>query len=150
MSKKSPAHARSKNADAKKARRSKRRAKRDANWIPDSVLDEVDERLDEVVADLEVFDARLTERGWVFDTDGADDVGVVWYWPPSFAEADDPDEVTSATVVALVEAEGGEIAHVLFVGTDADHQFDLDELFDHLDVIEAYRRGDPLPTFDSE
>ena len=137
----------SRRSDAKKARRNKRRAKRDANWVPDAVLDGLDERLDDVVSDLEEFDTRLTERGWTFDVD-RDDAGVIWYWPPSFAEVDDPDELTTATLVALVEAEGGEIAHVVFVGTDADYQFDLDELFDHLDVIEAYRRGDPLPTFD--
>ncbi|MDX1885498.1 hypothetical protein [Mycolicibacterium sp. 120270] len=138
----------SRRSDTKKARRNKRRAKRDANWVPDSALDGLDERLDDVVSDLEEFDARLTERGWTFDVDHDDDAGVIWYWPPSFAEVDDPDELTTATLVALVEAEGGEIAHVVFVGTDADYQFDLDELFDHLDVIEAYRRGDPLPTFD--
>lgn len=138
----------SRKTDAKKARRNKRRAKRDANWVPDSALDGLDERLDDVVADLEEFDARLTERGWTFDVDGDDDAGVIWYWPPSFAEVDDSDELTTATLIALVEAEGGEIAHVVFVGTDADYQFGLDELFDHLDVIEAYRFGDPLPTFD--
>lgn len=108
----------------------------------------LDEQIEEVVADLEEFDARLTERGWTFDVDADDDVGVIWYWPPSLAEVDDTDEVTTATVIALVEAEGGEIAHVIFVGTEADYQFDLDELFDHLDIVEAYRLGDPLPNFD--
>ena len=138
----------SRRSDAKKARRNKRRAKRDANWVPDTALDGLDERLDDVVSDLEEFDTRLTERGWTFDVDRDDDAGVIWYWPPSFAEIDDSDELTTATAVALVEAEGGEIAHVVFVGTDADYQFGLDELFDYLDIIEAYRRGDPLPTFD--
>lgn len=138
----------SRRSDAKKARRNKRRAKRDANWVPDTALDGLDERLDDVVSDLEEFDTRLTERGWTFDVDRDDDAGVIWYWPPSFAEVDDSEELATATLVALVEAEGGEIAHVVFVGTDADYQLDLDELFDYLDVIEAYRLGDPLPNFD--
>ena len=41
----------------------------------------------------------------------------------------------------------GEIAHVVFVGTADDYQFELKELFDHLDVIEAYRLTDPVPQF---
>jgi hypothetical protein len=35
----------------------------------------------------------------------------------------------------------------VFVGTADDYQFDLEELFEHLDVIEGYRVGDPAPTF---
>jgi hypothetical protein len=136
-------------SESKKARRSKRRAKRDANWVPEPVHGELDEQLKQIVSGLEEFDTRLTERGWTFDDDPDDDVGVIWYWPPSLAEVDDSDVCATATVVALTEAEGGEIAHVVFVGTDADHQFDLDELFDYIDTIEAYRLGDPLPNFDS-
>lgn len=139
----------SRRSDAKKARRRKRHAVRDRGWL----TDDVQQRIAEVVADLEDFDARLTERGWQFneDPDDPDDpdvnVGAVWFWPPSFAEGDDPDLV-SATVVALVEAEGGGIAHVVFVGTADDYQFGLDELFDHIDAIEAYRIGAPPPIFD--
>lgn len=137
----------SRQSDAKKARRNKRRASQNASWIPIPAHQELSDRLDEVVDDLEEFDARLTERGWRFSEDPDDDVGVIWYWPPSYSEVDEPDELTTATVVALVEAEGGEIAHVVFVGTSEDYQFDLDELFDYLDVIEAYRLGDSPPEF---
>ncbi len=42
-------------ADAKKARRNKRRAKRDANWIPDTVLDGIVDDV-ELAEDLESFD----------------------------------------------------------------------------------------------
>ena len=139
-------------ADAKKARRKKRRAKRDASWIPDSAQEKLSEQIDEVVSALEEFDARLTERGWAFDTgaddDDVDDLGVLWYWPPSVVEPDDTEGSMTATVAALVEDEGGEIVHVVFVGTDDDYQFDLEELFDYLDLIEAYRIGDALPAFD--
>ena len=51
------------------------------------------------------------------------------------------------TVVLLTPDDEGEVAHVVFVGTADDYQFNLSELFDHLDTIEAYRFGEPLPQF---
>ena len=132
----------SRQSDAKKARRRKRQRVRDLAFSPD----DVHERVAEVVADLEDFDAQLTQRGWVFSEDADDDAGVLWFWPPSYAEGADPDMAT-ATVVALIEAEGGDIAHVVFVGADEDFQFGLEELFEHIEVIESYRVGEPLPVF---
>ncbi|MDZ4267170.1 MAG: hypothetical protein U1D00_16000 [Mycobacterium sp.] len=136
----------SRRSDAKKARRRKRQAARGQAWLPE----DASERIAEIVADLEDFDARLTQRGWVFseesDDDSDDDVGVVWFWPPSYAEVADS-EMATATVVALIEAEGGDIAHVVFVGADDDYQFGLEELFEHIETIEAYRIGEPLPVF---
>ena len=136
----------SRRSDAKKARRRKRQAARGQAAIPE----DTSERIAEIVADLEDFDARLTERGWVFgdDSDEVDDeAGVLWFWPPSYAEVADS-EMATATVIALIEAEGGDIAHVVFVGADDDYQFGLEELFEHIETIEAYRIGDPLPVFD--
>jgi len=135
----------SKGPDAKKARRRKRQATRGQAGIPD----DVSQRVAEIVSDLEDFDARLTERGWVFgdDSDEVDEeVGVLWFWPPSYAEVADS-EMATATVIALIEAEGGDIAHVVFVGADDDYQFGLEELFEHIETIEAYRIGEPLPVF---
>lgn len=132
----------SKRSDAKKARRKKRQAGRAQTGIPG----DMEERLAEIVADLEDFDAKLAERGWVFNEDGDDDTGVVWFWPPSYAEVADSGLAT-ATVIALVESEGGDIAHVVFVGSDDDYQFGLDELFEHIETIEAHRVGQPLPEF---
>ena len=140
----------SRRSDQKKARRKKRLAARDQTWLPEGM----GERVAEVVADLEDFDARLTERGWQFNDPEVpdDDVGVSWFWPPSFVEIDGEDEradeVVAATVIALLEDEGGEVAHVLLAGTADDYQFDLDELFDHLDVIEAHRMGAAPPVFE--
>ena len=139
----------SRRSDQKKARRKKRRAARDQTWLPEGM----GERVAEVVADLEEFDARLTERGWQFNDPEHpdDDVGVSWFWPPSFVDEDgreDDDDAMRATVIALLEDEGGEIAHVLLAGTADDYQFDLDELLDNLDVIEGYRAGDPPPVFE--
>lgn len=132
----------SRKSDAKKARRKKRQAARGLAWPPA----DVQERVAEIVADLEDFDAQLTQRGWVFNEDTDDETGVIWFWPPSYAEVDDSDMAT-ATVVALIEAEGGDIAHVVFVGADEDYQFGLEELFEHIEVIESYRIGEPLPVF---
>ena len=62
----------SRRTDAKKARRSKRRAKRDVNWIPDTVLEGIVDDV-ELVEGLESFDSRITERGWTFDDDQSDE-----------------------------------------------------------------------------
>jgi len=119
------------------------------------VREQIAEEL-EIASELEDFDAQLTARGWAFsedfddasDPDGSDDdVGVAWYWPPSIAEVEDDAEQVAATVVLLMPEDAGEIAHVVFVGTSEDYQFGLEELFDHLDVIEAYRAGAPPPIF---
>jgi len=139
----------SRRSDQKKARRKKRRAARDQTWLPEGM----GERVAEVVADLEEFDARLTERGWQFNDPEHpdDDVGVSWFWPPSFVDEDgreDDDDAMRATVIALLEDEGGEIAHVLLAGTADDYQFDLGELLENLDVVEGYRAGDPPPVFE--
>jgi hypothetical protein len=135
----------SRKSDAKKARRRKRQASRDQVWIPARVADELD-----VAVELEGFDARLVDRGWTFSEDAEDtdeEAGVAWFWPPSQSEVDNEDEQATATVILLTPDDGGEIAHVVFVGTSEDYQFGLDELFDHIEVIEAYRFGSPLPVF---
>jgi hypothetical protein len=89
-------------------------------------------------------DERITERGWVFDEELSDEESVLWSFPPSEAEVPDED-VVPVTTIALTSDESGELAHVVFVGTADDYQFEVDELFDHLDVIESYRLGDPFP-----
>ena len=57
-------------SDAKKARRDKRRATRDVNWIPETVLDDISDDA-ELVEGLESFDTRIVERGWAFADDPA-------------------------------------------------------------------------------
>ena len=44
--------------------------------------------------------------------------------------------------------EGGEVVHLVFVGTDEDVPLTPDEFFDHIEAIESYRAGDPLPALD--
>ena len=83
----------------------------------------------------------------MFGDETDDGSGVYWIWPASVADVDHDAGRADATVILLTPDEAGEIAHVMFVGADDDYQFNLDELFDHLDAIEAYRMGDPLPVF---
>lgn len=100
----------------------------------------------ELAATLEQFDERITQRGWVFDDELSDDESALWSFPASEVDIDD-DEAIAVTTIVLTADDDGEVAHVVFVGTAVDYQFDLNELFDHLDAIEAYRLGEPLPEF---
>lgn len=136
----------SRHSDAKTARRRKRQAARSPDRIPAAAGEQVAEEL-EIAADLEDFDDRLIARGWVSVEDVDDGVSIAWYWPPSDAEVDDEDEQATATVILLTPDDGGEVAHAVFVGTSDDYQFGLDELFEYLDAIEAYRIGNPLSRF---
>jgi hypothetical protein len=126
-------------AESKKARRTKRRAKRDVNWIPDTVLDGIVDGV-ELVEGLESFDARITERGWAFDDDQSDEEFVIWFYPPSGAEVGDGFE--PVTTIWMHVAEDAELVHVIPVGTAADQPMTPDEFFERIGAIEAYRSGD--------
>ena len=138
----------SRKSEAKKARRRKRQSVRNDRWLPDTVMDSLSGDI-ELAAVLEAFDERITERGWVFDDDLSDEESALWFYPPSHADVTDPDELASVTTVVLTANDGGDVAHVVFVGTADDYQFDLEELFGAVEVIEAYRLGDPAPIFDT-
>jgi len=125
--------------DAKKARRSKRRAKRDANWIPDTVLEGIVEDV-ELVEGLESFDSRITKRGWTFDDDQSDEEFVIWFYPPSGAEVGEGLE--PVTTIWMHVAENAEVVHLIMVGTATDEPMTPDEFFERVDAIEAYRSGD--------
>ena len=136
----------SKGSAAKRARRRKRQAVRDQTWIPAPVGEHLADQF-EIAGELEDFDRRLTARGWALSEDDDDEEGVAWYWPPAVAEVEDDTEQVTATVVLLTPDDGGEIAHVVFVGTSLDYQFGFEELFDSIDIVESYRMGEPLPQF---
>jgi hypothetical protein len=129
----------SRRTDAKKARRDKRRAARDANWIPEDVLDDIVDGVD-LVEDLERFDARITERGWTFDDEQSDQQFAIWFYPPSGAEVGDGME--PVTTIWLFAPENAELVHLVRVGTAEDVQLSPDEFFERIDAIEAYRSGD--------
>ncbi len=129
----------SRKTEAKRARRDKRRATRDANWIPDPVLEEMVDGV-ELVEDLESFDTRITERGWTFDDDQSDEEFVIWFYPPSGAKVGDGFE--PVTTIWMHVAENAEFVHVILVGTAGDERMAPDEFFERIDAIEAYRSGD--------
>ncbi|KKE99370.1 hypothetical protein [Mycolicibacterium obuense] len=132
----------SRRSEQKKARRKKRQAEREEGWIPARMLEQL-----EIASDLQAFDEQLTERGWEFAEDVDDETGAAWYWVPSEADVPDEDDVVNVTVALLTPEDDGEIVHVVFVGTADDYQFGVEEFFAHLDAIEAYRLGDPIPEF---
>jgi hypothetical protein len=129
----------SRKTEAKRARRDKRRATRDANWIPDPVLEEMVDGV-ELVEDLESFDTRITERGWTFDDDQSDEEFVIWFYPPSGATVGKGAE--PVTTIWMHVTENAEIVHVILVGTADDRQMTPDDFFEKIDAIEAYRSGD--------
>jgi hypothetical protein len=143
MSRRSSAHARSRKADAKKARRIKRRAARDASWVPDTVLDDVTDNL-ELADVLEAFDELVTKRGWTFDDENSDERGVAWFYEPSCADNDDYEG--PPTTIWIHESDVDSV-YLLLVGTSEGYRFEPEAILEHLDVIEAYRLADSAPKF---
>lgn len=135
----------SRDSAAKKARRKKRQAARDARWVPQEMVEQLADIPHAVVADLAEFDERITERGWTFDEEQSNDDYAVWFFEPSGAPVADGLPVTSLWLDA---AEDGEIVRVVFVGSVERYEFTHEELFaGALDVVEGYRVGAPLPEF---
>jgi len=58
------------------------------------------------------------------------------------------DEVAPVTTVWMSADEDAEIVHLMFVGTTEDSEFTPDDLFEHIEAIEAYRFGNPAPELD--
>ena len=137
----------SRRTEAKKARRTKRRAVREVNWLPDNVLDDLVTTQAAIATDLEAFDQRITGRGWTFDEDESDEDFVRWFYEPSGTDVDS-DEVAPVTMIWMSADEDAEIVHLMLAGTAEDSEFTSEEFFEHLDAIEAYRSGDPPPAFD--
>lgn len=137
----------SRKSEAKKARRNKRRAVQSSNWLPGQVLDDLVATQAAIATDLEAFDQRITERGWTFDEDESDEDFVFWFYEPSGADVGN-DDLAPVTTIYLAADEDATVVHLLFVGSSDDYEFSPDEIFDHLDAIEAYRVGDPPPSFD--
>jgi hypothetical protein len=132
----------SRQSDAKKARRNKRRAVRESNWLPDNVLDDLVTTQAAIATDLEAFDQRITARGWTFDEDESDEDFVFWFYEPSGTDVDE-DELAPVTTIWMSADEDAEIVHLMPAGTADDSEFTPEEFFEHVDAIEAYRAGDP-------
>jgi hypothetical protein len=95
---------------------------------------------------LEAFDQRIAERGWEFDEDESDEDFVFWYYEPSGAEVAG-DDLAPVTTIWMSADEDGAVVHLMLVGTADNSEFTSDQFFEHIDVIETYRLGNPLPDF---
>lgn len=138
----------SRQSEAKKARRNKRRATRDATWVPDTVMEDLVATQAAIATDLEAFDARITERGWTFDEDESDEDFVFWLYEPSGTEADE-DDLAPVTTIWMSAAEDAEIVHLMLAGTAESPEFTPEQFFGHIEAIEKYRAGDPRPEFNT-
>ncbi|HYZ69066.1 MAG TPA: hypothetical protein VE666_14915 [Mycobacterium sp.] len=116
------------------------------NWLPDDVMNELVTSQAAIATDLEAFDARITERGWAFDEDESDDDFAFWLYEPSSTDVQG-DELTPVTTIWMSAAEDAQIVHVMLAGTAEDSEFMPEEFFAHVEEIEAYRAGDPIPEF---
>lgn len=115
---------------------------RESRWLPDEVI----EQLKDSMIDLSEFDELLTERGWTFDDDESDDEAAIWFYEPSGADVGD-DTRAPVTAIMLLAAEDGEVVHFMLVGELVARGVSPAEFVAQLDVIEAYRFGEPLPEF---
>lgn len=140
----------SRNSDAKKARRRKRRAGRDTRW-PGYVERELDALADEVAVAAKEFDSWITSRGWVLDVDSATDDVVSWVYPPSGAEvAGDAEPVTRVWTAIVGDDDDfprGIGAALVGTGADGDGLYTVtpDRLVDRIEALESYRPGDARP-----
>ena len=128
----------SKSTAAKKARRKRRITARNDRWLPDEVQADV-----EGVARIA---NQIVGRGWEFDGEFSTESFITWYYPPSGAELED-ESVEPVTRIWITDPAE---PHVILVGSSEagrDYTFSVDDLVARLDVIEAYRFGDPEPTF---
>lgn len=142
----------SRQSDAKRARRRKRQAAREAARIPEEVYNGlVDDGGDEAIAEaLAGIDEWISGRGWVFDTENAANL-VSWVYPPSASQFDD-ENLEPVTRIWITVAEDDEeivlefgSALVGFGEHDDPYLLDPGTLADDIAALEAYRPGLPRP-----
>ena len=149
----------SRHSQAKKARRRKRQAARDAAWTPASALQDVlaaDTESDEIGDAVGAIDEWIVGRGWILDTNNAGDHLVSWVYPPSVAHFDDDGREPVTRIWIVVEEDDDELelafgAALVGAGaTEADGLYLLDPqtLPDDIGALESYRPGLPLPVLD--
>jgi hypothetical protein len=129
-------------ARGKKARREKRRAKRDANWVPDAVIDDISEDVD-LAAYLEFFHELVTQRGWTYDDENSTGENLAWFYEPSVGQGDG-----KYTTVWVSADDDAEFVWLLLTGMTEGYRFEPEAFAEHLDAIESYRAGEVLPAFD--
>ena len=142
----------SRNSHAKKARRKKRQAAREASWIPGPLFEEVrpggdSDPVAEALADI---DDWLAGRGWVLDDENSD-LLVSWVYPPSATELEDEDRESVTRIWITVEENDEQVLlefGALLVGDGGDddpYLLDPDSLEEGVAALEAYRPGLPRP-----
>lgn len=144
----------SRDSQAKKARRRKRRAARDAAWLPEPVFEQTmadEDRLDAIDVAIAQVDDWLAPKGWTLDPT-TDTPGLVsWVYPPSAAQFDDPDlEPVTRLWFALAEGEDEVVLEFgsVLVGFGLDDDplvLSPDKLAEDVDALEGYRPGLPRP-----
>ena len=126
----------SKASAAKKARRKRRIAARNDRWLPDDIHADV-----EGVAAIA---NQIIPRGWEFDREYSSEDHLTWYYPPSAIEVDDDDERTEA--ITRIWVSDPDQPNVILVGEGGINvAMTVEQLFERLDAIEAYRAGDAEP-----
>ncbi len=146
----------SRKSDAKKARRRKRLAGRDARWVPDATLGAADDHglADEVAAAAQQFDDWVTSRGWLVDAENASDEVVSWVYPPSAADGahDAPHDEGAAEPVTRVwiailgnDDDFPERVGAVLVGGTEVYSLTPASFVERVEEFEAYRPGDSAP-----
>jgi hypothetical protein len=139
----------SRQSDAKKARRKKRKAAQDSTWIPGQVYEELvgaDEEAEAIGEAVAHLDDWLTERGWVLDDDTTA-ILVSWVYPPSAVDVDDDSAEPVTRMWATVAENDEEVVlefGALLVGSGADDEacvLDPANLAEDIAALEAYRPG---------
>lgn len=149
----------SRDSQAKKARRRKRQAARDAAWLPAPVFEDVltaDAEHDEIGEAIAAVDEWLAGRGWVLDSENAADHLVSWVYPPSAAEFDDDDSESVTRIWIVVEEDDEELelafgAALVGAGPADDEGLlllDPETLPEDIGALESYRAGQPVPVLD--
>lgn len=146
----------SRDSQAKKARRKKRKAARQS-WVPGEVggaLDTsgLDEHAAQLLSAAEKFDEFLVSRGWTFDDANTAEGLASWFYEPSAVDGDGDGESEPVTRVFFTMT-GGEddfphAVHAVLVGSgEDDGVFTLSPelLVERVAELEAYRPGDPEP-----
>ena len=134
----------SKQSDRKKARRHKRLAQRIV-WssLVEDRPDDTDDT-DDLVAAAELFNDRIVQRGWTFDTENSTAGLASWYYAPSGFEPDD-DDVEAVTRVWFTTAHADDrenfphCVSVILAGSAEARRLSVDQLLDELDATEAHR-----------
>lgn len=96
--------------------------------------------------DVQDFNDVIRLRGWTVDQEFSRGGLVTWHYPPSGIDTDHVD-IEPVTRIWVLREEGGEWVRTALVGTADEFVFAPDEFIESIEAVEAYRAGDPVPSF---